>query len=124
MVSASDIKPAEKKSLIGTFILVFLFGPLGALYVSAPFAAIYLVVAIGVALVTGGFGVILVWLVYLLYAPEMVSRQNKAERERVRLAKLEIEEQANKLALEEKRHQELLDAVKQGKIKNISDIEF
>ena len=86
-----------KKSQIVGFILTLLFGPLGLFYSSVPAALGFLVAAIVFGLFTGGVGAVLIWPVSIIVGVFTVRRHN------------------DQVALEETRHQELLEATKTGR---------
>lgn len=115
------IKPAQEKSRWGAFALVFFFGPLGALYVGIKFAALYFVILVGAAVVTAGFGAAVVWLFYLFWSFESVGRFNEAEVERVKLEEAAKLEAYRGKRLEERRHREVIEAIRQGKTQQIPD---
>lgn len=117
----NKIEPAQVKSRWGAFALVLLFGPLGALYVGIKFAAIYLVIIIGVSVATAGIGAALVWLFYLFWSFETVGRFNQAEVERVNLEDAAKLEAFRGKRLEERRHREVIEAIREGKAKEIPD---
>lgn len=90
----------KKKSHGANILLTLLFGPLGLLYASAWQAVILTVVTIGLASVASVTGVLVVWGLCILLGASAVKKHNDA---------IILREDK-----EERRHQELLDATRQG----------
>ncbi len=65
-----------KKSHVASFILTFLFGPLGLFYSSAGWALGTILVAIFFIPATGGIAAIVIWLFSLVWGPVCVSSYN------------------------------------------------
>lgn len=86
-----------KKSHIAQFILTLLFGPLGLFYSSTAAAIALVIAAIVFGYVTFGFALLVIWPVSILVGFATVARHN------------------GKVAIESRRHEELLQAVKSGK---------
>lgn len=124
MPNLETVKPAEIKSKFAAFLCVFLLGPIGGLYVGVLYAAIYLVILIVITGFAGIIGAAAVWAVYLVLTPDAVTRQNSDEIERVGREEEAIMDEHRTRELEERRHQELLAAVKEGNMKKLSDIEL
>lgn len=87
-----------KKSHIIQFLLALLFGPLGLFYSNTVAGVVFLLIAIGVGSVTAGVGVLFIWPLFILVGFFTVARYNKGIR------------------IDEKRHQELVEAAKEGRI--------
>ncbi len=83
-----------KKSQFAGFLLTLLFGPIGLFYSSVPAALGFIVAAIGIGAITGGIGAFIMWPISIIVGFFTVSSYN------------------NKVNLEEKRHQEILEATK------------
>lgn len=83
----------KKSQLIG-FLLTFLVGPLGLFYSSAPAALGFLLAAIVFGVLTAGIALFVIWPISIITGFFTVHRHN------------------SKVALEERRHKELLEATK------------
>lgn len=89
-----------KKSQLVGFMLTFLFGPIGLFYSSAAAALGFLIFALALGFLTlglGAIGALLMWPVSILVGFATVSRFNA------------------RVALEEKRHRELVRAARTGR---------
>lgn len=80
------------KSYFVMFLLTLLFGPLGLFYFSTAAALGWLIAAFVFGGMTGGVGALVIWLLSIPVGLLSISRHN------------------NQVALEENRHQALLDA--------------
>ena len=83
-----------KKSQPISFVLTFLFGPLGLFYSSVPAALGFLLAGLVFGALTAGFALLVIWPVSIITGFFTVHRHN------------------SKVALEEQRHKELLEAAK------------
>ena len=66
----------KDKSVGAALVLTFLFGPLGIFYVSILWAVVFIVLAIVVAILTLGLGLLLVWPVSMVWAAIAASKQH------------------------------------------------
>jgi hypothetical protein len=66
------------KSVGAALVLTFLFGPLGILYVSILWAVVFIVLAIVVAVLTLGLGLLLVWPASMILAAVMASNRHSS----------------------------------------------
>lgn len=71
------VMDAKSKSVIVAFILAFIFGPLGMLYVTTSGAIIMMVVSLAVGVITFGFGLVVTWPICVIWACIAASNQNK-----------------------------------------------
>lgn len=68
----------KDKSVGAALVLTFLFGPLGIFYVSFLWAVVFIVLAIIVAILTLGLGLLLVWPASMILAAIMASNRHSA----------------------------------------------
>lgn len=66
----------KDKSVGAALVLTFLFGPLGIFYVSILWAVVFIVLAIVVAVLTLGLGLLLVWPASMILAAITASNQH------------------------------------------------
>ncbi len=66
----------KDKSVGAALFLTFLFGPLGISYVSVLWAVVLIVLAIVVAILTLGLGLLLVWPASMILAAVMASNRH------------------------------------------------
>ncbi len=67
----------QKKSMAIALVLAFFFGPLGLFYSTVRGGVIMLVIGIVVAIVTMGFGALLMWIPCMIWAYIAVDKHNK-----------------------------------------------
>lgn len=75
---------ANRKSLLGAFVLSTLFGPIGHLYASPVGALFAILIALGLAMVHPAL-VLIVWAVCALTAPLAAAEHNKRIRTKAEL---------------------------------------
>lgn len=83
----------EKSQFTG-FLLTLFFGPLGLFYSSMPATLGFVIASLAFGAVTMGFAIFLIWPISIIVGFFTVSNHN------------------SKIAMEEKRHKELLEATK------------
>lgn len=83
-----------KKSYIFQFLLTLLLGPVGLFYSSTPAALGFILASLVLVPVSLGLAVVLIWPICILVGFSMVARHN------------------HKLSVENRRHEELLKAVR------------
>jgi hypothetical protein len=69
--------PPIDKSVGAALVLTFFFGPLGLFYVTVTGAVIMTVVSIVVAILTIGFGLIIMWVISMVWSAVVASKQHQ-----------------------------------------------
>jgi hypothetical protein len=75
--AAAGGAPPVDKSVGAALVLTFFFGPLGLFYITVPGALILTVVAIVVAFLTLGLGLIFIWVIAMVWSAVVASRQHQ-----------------------------------------------
>jgi hypothetical protein len=69
--------PPLDKSVGAALVLTFFFGPLGLFYITTVGAVVMTIVAIIVAIITVGFGLLLIWPITMVWSAVVASRQHQ-----------------------------------------------
>lgn len=69
--------PPIDKSIGAALVLTFFFGPLGLFYINVRDAVIAIIVSIVVALITLGFGLLLIWPISMVWAAVTASKRHQ-----------------------------------------------